>query len=287
MAQAALQGILEDAQSRLAFRIQASIEPEIADYSPSYAELDYPRLLEDAAAARAASSISEVASIDDEAQRGVKYIVTSKTTAIISRLSRIVPQALFESLSQEVISGCLRNLLVAASMVGKRSGEVHARLFLLRNYVAIRRHLAPFNAAFAHTESLLDFNQLICSLFAFLSFFGCLLMLPPLVKIDSGPRVKQRQDALAWARQCARCPSPGRPAAVDRRVPDGRAPPARPGTQARLRRDSVDRRSRHHRDSEFTDGARHRLSREPAERGEWAQQPHRAGLHEARYLRVS
>ncbi|KAG2241947.1 hypothetical protein Bca52824_096208, partial [Brassica carinata] len=98
-----LQRILADVNERLTFRARTYIRDEIANYIPSYEDLDYPGKLE-----RSANTPSDTNLGDDENADVFKtwYPPLEKTLSCLSKLYRCLEPAVFTGLAQEAVEVC-------------------------------------------------------------------------------------------------------------------------------------------------------------------------------------
>ncbi|KAL9311617.1 putative oligomeric Golgi complex, subunit 3 protein [Arabidopsis thaliana] len=184
-----LQRILADVNERLTFRARTYIRDEIANYTPSDEDLDYPAKLEGSP-----NTTSETDLGDDENADVFKtwYPPLEKTLSCLSKLYRCLEQAVFTGLAQARLSvtlllpfcqkipihfkkicvtkllfcstGSCRSLLTVNStskLIIKRSTTMDGQLFLIKHLLILREQIAPFDIEFSVTHKELDFSHLL------------------------------------------------------------------------------------------------------------------------------
>ncbi|WZZ68928.1 hypothetical protein YC2023_080298 [Brassica napus] len=199
--QPTLQRILADVNERLTFRARTYIRDEIANYIPSYEDLDYPAKLEGSP-----NTTSDTNLGDDENADVFKtwYPPLEKTLSCLSKLYRCLEPTVFTGLAQvrlpissfiashsvkEDMQSCLtdhffcstgscrsllsvnsskqarkpdfRNLDKASKLVIKRSTTMDGQLFLIKHLLILREQIAPFDIEFSVTHKELDFSHLL------------------------------------------------------------------------------------------------------------------------------
>jgi hypothetical protein len=101
---------LADVNERLTFRARTYIRDEIANYTPSDEDLDYPAKLEGSP-----NTTSETDLRDDENADVFKtwYPPLEKTLSCLSKLYRCLEQAVFTGLAQEAVEVCSLSIQVS------------------------------------------------------------------------------------------------------------------------------------------------------------------------------
>ncbi|CAN6852548.1 unnamed protein product [Brassica oleracea] len=145
-----LQRILADVNERLTFRARTYIRDEIANYIPSYEDLDYPGKLE-----RSANTPSDTNLGDDENADVFKtwYPPLEKTLSCLSKLYHCLEPAVFTGLAQA--------RLLYHKLVIKRSTTMDGQLFLIKHLLILREQIVPFDIEFSVTHKELDFSHLL------------------------------------------------------------------------------------------------------------------------------
>ncbi|KAJ3203143.1 hypothetical protein HDU67_010364 [Dinochytrium kinnereticum] len=90
---------------------------------------------------------------------GEWYPTLQKTLYILGKMYKALPHAIFEDLSQEAISFCLKSLLTATDVIEKKTTKIDGQFFLIKNLLMLREQIAPFDSNFVRREDLLDFSN--------------------------------------------------------------------------------------------------------------------------------
>ncbi|XP_018449460.1 conserved oligomeric Golgi complex subunit 3 isoform X1 [Raphanus sativus] len=155
-----LQRILADVNERLTFRARTYIRDEIANYIPSYEDLDYPGKLEGSANT---PSDTNLEAQDDENADVFKtwYPPLEKTLSCLSKLYRCLEPAVFTGLAQEAVEVCSLSVQKASKLIIKRTTTMDGQLFLIKHLLILREQIAPFDIEFSVTHKELDFSHLL------------------------------------------------------------------------------------------------------------------------------
>ncbi|CAH8334719.1 unnamed protein product [Eruca vesicaria subsp. sativa] len=160
-----LQRILADVNERLTFRARTYIRDEIANYIPSYEDLDYPGKLEGSANTPSDTNLG-----DDENADVFKtwYPPLEKTLSCLSKLYRCLEPAVFTGLAQARLLYHYEAHLIlsnmqqkASKLIIKRSTTMDGQLFLIKHLLILREQIAPFDIEFSVTHKELDFSHLL------------------------------------------------------------------------------------------------------------------------------
>ena len=169
-----LAGLVREAQERLTFLAQRTIQDDIAAFVPTDADLDYPAKLAPGLASSSCSGSnnsgsgrSEEDSGDGDGDLGTVmerlyagwYPTLQRTLTLLSKLYMTVDARVFEGLAQEAVDACLDTLNSAAAALTQRRGALDGQLFLVRHLLTLREQLAPFEVAFARETVALDFSR--------------------------------------------------------------------------------------------------------------------------------
>ncbi|CAN7054316.1 unnamed protein product [Brassica rapa subsp. trilocularis] len=156
--QPTLQRILADVNERLTFRARTYIRDEIANYIPSYEDLDYPAKLEGSPNTTSDNNLG-----DDENADVFKtwYPPLEKTLSCLSKLYRCLEPTVFTGLAQEAVEVCSLSIQKASKLVIKRSTTMDGQLFLIKHLLILREQIAPFDIEFSVTHKELDFSHLL------------------------------------------------------------------------------------------------------------------------------
>ncbi|XP_050440458.1 conserved oligomeric Golgi complex subunit 3 [Adelges cooleyi] len=178
--------LLQDVQERLVFRANLYFVTDIADYKPSPGDLAYPEKLKQMEAiaeemqyrqltrhdstASLFSSVSEAPSAMSKQSvggwtsaadlHGMWYPPVRRTLMCLSRLYRCVDKTIFQSLSHEAVTLCLKNIHLAALTISSRKSPTDGFLFEIKHLLIIREQIAPFQVDFTIRELNLDFSKM-------------------------------------------------------------------------------------------------------------------------------
>ena len=152
-----LSKIRQDAQSRLVFRTQTYIRESIQNFHPAAADLEFPK------AAKLANGKSEEKGPQPVGEEGLYFPTVSRSLYIMSKLYENVQDSVFEDLSQDVLTYCIKSILQAARQIESMKGKQDSLLFIVANLVALREQTAPFDSNFVYTDAQLDFSVLQAS----------------------------------------------------------------------------------------------------------------------------
>lgn len=162
---------LGDVQGRLAFRAQLDVRDRVRTFRPSAADLDYPEMLvraRDAAGAKARAGAGAdgagAGAAGAGAARAAQYEVpwyppVEVALRCLAVLYRAVDRLTFSSIAAEAVAEATATLLDGARRIGALSGELHGRLFLVKQLLTLREQLAPFDADWEVVEKTLDLSS--------------------------------------------------------------------------------------------------------------------------------
>ncbi|KAL6746597.1 component of oligomeric golgi complex 3 [Haematococcus lacustris] len=178
---------LEDCQARLIFRCQAVIRDQVAHYTPTATDIDYPARLQlspvhpaappDGSSALVAGHSSTPppstrqagsAATPAPAEAGEGgadpfsqlYPPLHSTLLVLSKLYRAVDRPVFSGLAQEAVSACTLSVQQAGRLVARKAGPVDGQLFMIKHLLFLREQILPFDADFAVTDMDLDFSHM-------------------------------------------------------------------------------------------------------------------------------
>ena len=168
-----LAGLVREAQERLTFLAQRTIQEDIAAFVPTDADLDYPAKLAPSMMEGSANGNSKQDSSNQEEEEeeignvmaavervyACWYPTVQRTLTLLSKLYLTVDARVFEGLAQEAVDACLDTLNGAAAALAQRRGALDGQLFLVRHLLTLREQLAPFEVALARETVALDFGR--------------------------------------------------------------------------------------------------------------------------------
>ncbi|ORX38511.1 Sec34-like family-domain-containing protein [Kockovaella imperatae] len=148
-----LRMVLQDAQTRLAFRAQAMLRADVELYAPKDEDLDYPAKVasQKAKIGQRQLSISLDPDDDDEpaflslpptSVQDTWYPTLRSTLWILSCLYTYVEGSVFEDLAQEAVVNCRRSLSSASEHLAAKKNDktlpIDAKLFLVRHLLILK-----------------------------------------------------------------------------------------------------------------------------------------------------
>jgi len=78
---------------------------------------------------------------------------------ILSKIFRVVEPKVFEDIALQSVQSCTRSLRDGSKYIEKRSGTIHADLFLVKHLLILREQLSPFDIDLRSVERQLDFSD--------------------------------------------------------------------------------------------------------------------------------
>ncbi|XP_059479995.1 conserved oligomeric Golgi complex subunit 3 isoform X2 [Neocloeon triangulifer] len=197
--------LLQDVQERLVFRAHLYLKTDIEQYRAAPGDLAYPEKLEmmesialslqqeggdkQTPCSRTGSSPADL--------HGMWFPTVRRTLACLSRLYRCVDRAIFQGLSQEALSACVKSVHDAATAIAVAKTPIDAELFEVKHLLILREQIAPFQVDFTIRETSLDFSQVRSAAGLFTSnkgrifTFGSTNALLELILAGSKPQVKE------------------------------------------------------------------------------------------------
>jgi len=161
---------LGDVQERLLFRAHTFLRQEVHLFSPTAADLDFPKCLEpkkaEAGEGDSAGSGGGGGGGAGEQNHalvggsGAWYPPVRATLAVLGKLYRTVEPETFAGVAQEAVAVCTEAVQRASQRVGQASGSLHGQLFLIRHLLLLREQIAPFETEFAIMHKELDFTHM-------------------------------------------------------------------------------------------------------------------------------
>lgn len=185
--------LMEDVRDRLIFMTGIYIRDEIADYVPKNSELDYPKVLEDAAekektkllSASSSASLdslnkhsnssdpvtsdalvagqesSDEIALDDsglEVAGEGWYPPLTKTLTLLAKLYVAVDSSTFGGIAQEAVMACVQALCQAAKALEQANRPLDSALFLLKYVSSLKTNIMAFDVDLHVHETTVDFG---------------------------------------------------------------------------------------------------------------------------------
>ncbi|KAH7624210.1 hypothetical protein Ndes2526B_g01470 [Nannochloris sp. 'desiccata'] len=167
-----LRRVLGDVQEKATYRAQAFIRENVAGFTPTAADLDYPALLSAGKQETAEENLDQGAGIEDTQQQQQQqqqaltsnqysgwYPPVQRSLLLLSKLYRTIPQKAFNGLAHEAVAAAAAAVQDAQRAITKSAGPLHGQLFTIRQLLILREQIAPFEADFAVVERGLDFSH--------------------------------------------------------------------------------------------------------------------------------
>ena len=136
-----ISSVIEDAQERLIFCATNSLTKEVIRFKASPNDLDYPNKL---TKTPEKSSQSNPDGEDDAVQKQLQvyeawFPPMRSVLKILSKIFRVVEPKVFEDIALQSVQSCTRSLRDGSKYIQKRSGTIHADLFLVKHLLVRRR----------------------------------------------------------------------------------------------------------------------------------------------------
>lgn len=181
----AIGAVIVDAQERLIFCANAQLHKEVVRFKAGPEDLDYPgKLLRGrdgggapqlvveggAGPAQAPPSANSADSSgsgnkDDDAIQAQLRVYESwfppmrSVLRVLSKIFRVVEPRVFEDIALQSVGCVTRSLKDGSAYIQKKSGTVHADLFLVKHLLILREQLSPFDIQLRSVERQLDFSE--------------------------------------------------------------------------------------------------------------------------------
>jgi len=155
-----ISSVIEDAQERLIFCATNSLTKEVIRFKASPKDLDYPNKL-----TKKNEKLPEKPGDEADAMQKQLKVYESwfppmrSVLRILSKIFRVVEPKVFEDIALQSVQSCARSLKDGSKYIEKRSGTIHADLFLVKHLLILREQLSPFDIDLRSVERQLDFSD--------------------------------------------------------------------------------------------------------------------------------
>ena len=130
----AISSVIEDAQERLIFCATNSLTKEVIRFKPKPEDLDYPNKLKKQAETSTESNSAEDDAFQKQLQVYESWFPPMRSVLkILSKIFRVVEPRVFEDIALQSVQSCARSLKDGSVYIQKRSGTIHADLFLVKH----------------------------------------------------------------------------------------------------------------------------------------------------------
>jgi len=180
----AVSGVIRDAQERLIFCANGALHKEVSRFKPTARDLNYPGKLlgEEPKVAIIIEDESGSAEKKQDAKEAEGDVETKKdhgddavaaqlrvyeswfppmrsVLRILSKIFRVVEPRVFEDIALQSVQSCTKSLKDGSVHVLRKSGQIHADLFLVKHLLILREQLSPFDIQLRSVERQLDFSE--------------------------------------------------------------------------------------------------------------------------------
>ena len=161
----AISGVIEDAQERLIFCANTTLQKEVIRFKATPSDLDYPDKLKKKKQQQAEQSTAVTSGDVDAMEKQLEQVYESwfppmrSVLRILSKIFRVVEPRVFEDMALQSVQACTSSLKSAASYIQQRKGLVHSDLFLVKHLLILREQLSPFDIELRSVERQLDFSD--------------------------------------------------------------------------------------------------------------------------------
>jgi len=158
----AISSVIEDAQERLIYCATNSLTKEVIRFKSSPKDLDYPNKLTKGPKMSTSNSKSDIQ--DDAIQKQLQVYESwfppiRSVLRILSKIFRVVEPKVFEDIALQLVQSCSISLMDGSKYIKKRSGTIHADLFLVKHLLILREQLSPFDIDLRSVERQLNFSD--------------------------------------------------------------------------------------------------------------------------------
>mmetsp|Transcript_1616 Transcript_1616/g.3491 ORF Transcript_1616/g.3491 Transcript_1616/m.3491 type:complete len:847 (-) Transcript_1616:776-3316(-) len=156
-----ISSVIEDAQERLIFCATNTLTREVIRFKASPTDLDYPnKLMKTPEATPQSQSGGEEDAMKKQLKVYESWFPPMRSVLrILSKIFRVVEPKVFEDIALQSVQSCTRSLTDGSKYIEKRSGTIHADLFLVKHLLILREQLSPFDIDLRSVERQLDFSD--------------------------------------------------------------------------------------------------------------------------------
>lgn len=151
-----MSGVIKDAQERLIYIAQRSLQVEVMKFKAKPEHLDYPNKL---------TGLSDKKSKADPIQAQLLvydswYPPLRSVLRVLSKLFRVVDEQVFEDIALQSVQGCTKCLKDASQRLERlHKGSFDSDLFLIKHLLILREQLSPFDIELKSIQRSLDFSE--------------------------------------------------------------------------------------------------------------------------------
>jgi hypothetical protein len=155
----AISSVIQDAQERLIFCANTTLNKEVIRFKATPKDLDYPNKLEKKPETKPAGNDAhameqQLAQVYESWFPPVRSVLK-----ILSKIFRVVEPRVFEDIALQSVQASASALKSAGAYIEKRKGVMHSDLFLVKHMLILRGQLSPFDIELRSVERQLDFSD--------------------------------------------------------------------------------------------------------------------------------
>lgn len=157
----AITTVVQDAQERLIFCANSTLQKEVVKYQATPSDLNYPEKLQPKSNDTATSKSSD----DDAVELQLQQVYESwfppirTVLKVLSKIFRVVETRVFEDMALHSVRSCTRCLKDGAEYIKSHKSQMDADLFLVKHFLILREQLSPFDIELRSVERQLDFSD--------------------------------------------------------------------------------------------------------------------------------
>ncbi|OLL24999.1 Conserved oligomeric Golgi complex subunit 3 isoform B [Neolecta irregularis DAH-3] len=147
-----IRSVLQDAQTRVIFRTQQTIEKDIRKFMPTEPDLDYP------------AKLFERKQIQQDDEFDISHLLIGwyptmrKSVWILSKIYRLVNSVVFDDLAHEITHVCTHSLISAAIRIAQLHSNTDSRLFLIHHLLLLKEQISAFDIEFIRPRVDIEFS---------------------------------------------------------------------------------------------------------------------------------
>lgn len=160
----AISSVIEDAQERLIFCANTTLNKEVVRFKATPKDLNYPdKLIKNET--DTTDKVEEDAGDVEAMEKKLEEVYESwfppvrGVLKILSKIFRVVEPKVFEDLALQSVQACTKSLKSASDYIRNRKGVMHSDLFLVKHLLILREQLSPFDIELRSVERQLDFSD--------------------------------------------------------------------------------------------------------------------------------
>ena len=157
----AITTVIQDAQERLIFCANSTLQKEVVKYQAKPLDLNYPEKLH----RTSNEAVTSASSDDDAVELQLQQVYESwfppirTVLKILSKIFRVVETRVFEDMALQSVRSCTRCLKDGAEYIKSKKSQMDADLFLVKHFLILREQLSPFDIELRSVERQLDFSD--------------------------------------------------------------------------------------------------------------------------------